>query len=173
MPIPERKRAKVTGRGKGHSFLRLPHYILQSPEWAALSGNGIKLAMDVATQYRGQNNGDLCIAWAIMKPRGWRSQDTLNRAKRELLGASWIVCTRQGGKHVASLYALTWEPIDACGGKHDWPAERVASNAWQRRDPCYGIRSNSPSITTDSVAIQEPKSADCYGFRSNQAGNRP
>lgn len=172
MPVPERKRAKATGKGKGHSFLRLPHYLLQSPEWANLGVYAKALLLDLASQYRGQNNGDLCMAMSVLRPRGWRSADTLHKAKGELLAASWIVCTRQGGKHVPSLYAITWEPIDACGGRHDWPVERVASNAW-RREACSATRSNSPSIAPPHGAIPEPKSVDCSATRSNQAVFHP
>ena len=162
------KRRRMTGRGKGHSFLRLPHYIITSDEWASLSAIAVKLLIDVAAQFRGSNNGDLQIAWRLMRPRGWNSQDTLNRAKRELLDAEWIVCTRHGGKHLCSLYAITWEPMDDVGKGVEIGPERVAPNAWRRQKSCSADRSNSSAIAPPVGAIQEPKPRDCSAGRSSR-----
>ena len=55
-----------------------------------------------------------------MKPRGWKSEDTLNRAKRELLSAELIFEARKGRRpNVCSLYALTWFALDP-SAKHDY-----------------------------------------------------
>ncbi len=74
----------------------------------------------------------LCATWKLMKARNWRSKDTLNKALRELLDTGFIECTRQGGRHKASLYALTWLPIDECNGRLDVAPSRVASNRWKK-----------------------------------------
>jgi len=105
-------------RGSGQ-FTSIRTDVLRSEAWANTSSWGTRLIMDLAAQYRGNNNGDLCMAWSVMKKRGWKSKDTLNRAKKELLSKKWIEVTRQGARKVASLYALTFWAIDQCSGKLD------------------------------------------------------
>lgn len=133
----KRKRVKHTGRGKDHTFLRLPHFLLGSDEFAELGTSATKLLLEVARLYKGTNNGDLEIVWSSLKLRGWRSKATIQKARDELLEACWLRCTRHGGKNRCSLYAITWEAIDDCPGKHlEVPAERVASHMWQKQKRC-------------------------------------
>ena len=126
------KRAKLTGKGRTHSFLRLPHYMLHSAEFRQLNGRAEKLLIYLAAQYRGNNNGDLSMPWSKMKALGFPSSDTLNKYKKELLNRGFISLTRQGGLHRCSLFAITWEAIDECNGKLDVRAENVASNLWKK-----------------------------------------
>jgi hypothetical protein len=130
--IPEHKRAKHTGRGKEHSFLRLPHFLLDSAEFAGLSGNAIKLLLDAAKEFKGSNNGNLNLAWSRLSQRGWVSQGTAHRAKHELLASGFLTCTRHGGRNRCSLYAITWEPIDRCEAVQlEVAAQHVASHCWR------------------------------------------
>ena len=55
-----------------------------------------------------------------MQKRGWKSEDTLNKAKKELIAASMIAETRKGGfPNRTTLYGLTWFRLDHCAGKLD------------------------------------------------------
>lgn len=148
-----RKRAKITGKGKGNSFLRLPHYILDSQQFAALSPIAVKWLLEVARQFKGANNGDLSMPWSLLKRRGWASQWTAKRARDELLAAEFIWTTRHGGKHLCALYAITWEPVNECKQPLEVAPEKVASNAW-RKNPCshHGINSPEIAATTASIA---------------------
>ncbi len=131
MAIAERKRAKITGRGKIPPFLMIPHWIIDTPEFAALKGTPLKLLVDLSRQYNGKNNGDLSPS--TLRQR-WRSHDTLLNAALALVVGGWIVKTRQGGLGMGpDLYAVTWWPMDACNGKHDYPAESVASHQWRKK----------------------------------------
>ncbi len=47
-----------------------------------------------------------------MRQRGWHSTATLNEAIKDLLMHQFIVKTRYGGLNKASLYAVTFLPID-------------------------------------------------------------
>jgi hypothetical protein len=103
------------GNKIGEGFLALPNSVLNSPLFIALSPHAVKLLIDVGTQYRGDNNGDLSIAWKLMQPRGWRSETTLHKVKRELLEAGFLYETRKGRRpNTCSLFALTWPVIDDC-----------------------------------------------------------
>lgn len=129
------KLERTKGRGSYKPFFRIPIDVLESPEYAGLSGIAIKLLMDLGSQYRGYNNGDFGIWWRLMKKKGWKSKDTLYRAVRELESAGFILRTRQGGMNRANLFAITWFEINECGGKLDVRPTKVASNTWRKLQP--------------------------------------
>ena len=98
-------------------FIRFFHRMTQTPQFRDLSSIGTKLLVDLLSQYRGSNNGDLSMAWPLMSERGWKSKATLYKARKELITGNWIVVSRQGGLNRCSLYAVTFEQIDECNGK--------------------------------------------------------
>ena len=102
------------------SFAGIPRVVMECPDYINLNGSAVKLLVEMACQFKGGNNGDLCPAWTLMKVRGFCSKTTLSKAIKELLQAEMILLTRQGHfiKNKASLYALTWAPIDECAGKY-------------------------------------------------------
>jgi len=138
------RRRRITGRRESGSFLAIPHAVLDAEAFRALHAPAVKLLLDLGSQYKGANNGDLCVAWQVMEQRGWRSRDTLTKAKRELLDHGLIELTRQGGLGRCSLYALTWRAIDECKGKLDVPATSVASGCWKLWKPEPGKQTASP-----------------------------
>ncbi len=144
-----RSRLKQKGRRESGTYFALPHAVLASPAYRSLPGSAVKLLCDMGGQFRGYNNGDLSAAWRIMQPLGWRSRDTLARARRKLVEAGMIELTRQGGLHCCSLYALTWLAIDECGGKLEVPATRVPSGLWRQPMP-----TNNQNASTESVSVK-------------------
>ena len=147
------RRARSKGRKSGGTFIMLRHKIVDSPQFFALSTSSIKLLLDLLRQYRGTNNGDLSIAWSIMKDRGWVSRQTLQRARDELIELGFIQLSRQGGRRKPSLYALTFHPVDYCGGKLEISATKSASNDWRKIDPV-----SRKSGQCDPIAV--PKSLE-------------
>jgi hypothetical protein len=111
-------------------FVALPHPVIRSAQFACLSPNALKLLLDLLSQYRGDNNGDLCATWTVMKQRSWKSRSTLYKAQRELEGGRWIVRMRQGGRHAPNLFAVTFFTLDS-SDKHTEPRSRYVSGAWQ------------------------------------------
>jgi hypothetical protein len=127
-----RTRLRIKGRRESRSFSKLIHDYFESQQYASLSPRAVKVLVDLYCQYRGNNNGDLCAAKALMAQRGWRSSSQLQKALKELLQRGWIVVTRQGGRHAPTLYAVTFVGIDFCGGKLDVAANPVAGHDWKR-----------------------------------------
>lgn len=150
-----RSRAKHKGRADSGGYFGIPHAVMRSDNWRAMPARGVKLVCDLGGQFRGKNNGDLTAAWKVMRALGWRSPTTLAAAVRDALRFGMIEKTRQGGLHVCSLYALTWRPIDECGGKLDSPPTRVASGRW-KQPPESTEKQNA---STDSVSTR-------YRFRT-------
>lgn len=125
-----RNTRKSKGRAHIHPYVQYQRRVLEHPKFLALPPQAHKALNYLAGQYRGNNNGDLCIAWKIARKKGWTSNGSLRDGVRKLIDAGFVVQTRQGGRNSASLYALAWFPIDECGGKLDMAPTNVAPNAW-------------------------------------------
>jgi hypothetical protein len=116
-----RQRERAKGRKEAGRFAGIPHAVMRHPDYIALSGNAVRLLLEMARQYNSHNNGDLSAAWTLMRERGFRSETTLTKAVHELMARNLLVRTREGrfinpGKQCA-LYALTWQAVDECPGK--------------------------------------------------------
>lgn len=106
-------RNKFKGSKYTEPFVGIVRSVFDSPAFTALSPFACKLLLELAGQYRGDNNGNLTVAWSIVHKRGWRSKTTLWRVKKELIEAGFVYVTRKG--HMPStceLLALTWFPLD-------------------------------------------------------------
>lgn len=131
-----RTRAKAKGRRESGAFIPLPVSVLNHANFARLTPKAVKLLIDLCVQLRFReggtvNNGDITAAWKLMEPRGWQSKDTLYRALDELLHYGFVIRTRQGGRNLCSLFAVTWWAIDECAGKLDIKPTRAPSNEWR------------------------------------------
>lgn len=172
------RRTRFKGRSGG-TFTAIPHAVQDSENWRKCSHPAIRLLLDLARQFKGHNNGDLCAAMKTLAPMGWTSSDTVTVALKELRHYGLITLTRQGGLHRASLYAITWHPIDPCDGKLDVMPTSVAPGDWKISKPTFrrppkkkrarppgGAKSNplTPSggvdgqITTPLAGAKTPKS---------------
>ncbi|MBI3903744.1 MAG: hypothetical protein HY306_12520 [Nitrosomonadales bacterium] len=126
----------ATEKRDGGAFITLPLSVLNGAAYLGLNAHARMLLFDLAAQYRGDNNGDLCAAWKLMHPRGWKSEETLGKAKRDLLEVGLIVETRKGARpNKCSLFALTWYALDDCGGKLDITAQSFPRGAYKLKDP--------------------------------------
>jgi hypothetical protein len=148
-------RNRNKGNRVGEPFLALPYSVLNSKKFTALSAQAVKLLFDVASQYRGDNNGDLSAAWKLMKPRGWRSEETLHRAKHELIEAAFLFETRKGYRpNVCSLFALTWRKLDDATKFDAGAVARFRLHDY--RDPpaikAVVIHHRNEAVTTPAVA---------------------
>ena len=122
--------ANRKGRAEKGIFFGLPHKLINTKKYRSLSPHAVKLMVDLGSQYRGFNNGDLCLSWSVMEKYGWRSRSTLFKAKNELLKVEFIINTRQGGRNRASLFAITWREINDCNGKLDFDPSKFAPGKW-------------------------------------------
>lgn len=101
-------------------YFGFPDALTVEEDFYSLSGSALKMLVEIGRQYKGHNNGDLCATYSMLKDRGWNSKSLIDKALKELLAKNWILLTRQGGMGIGpSLYAITWQPINHCGGKLD------------------------------------------------------
>lgn len=97
----------------GLRFAAMPHVVLDSPAYQSLGFAARALLLELARQFTGTNNGRLVLCRKALEPRGWNSDNTVNRAKKELIDAGLLVVTRQGQRpNKASWYGLTWLGLD-------------------------------------------------------------
>lgn len=108
----------------GYPFVPVPRSIFASASFYELSHKARSLLLALMGQYNGNNNGDFSVAWTVMKQRGWKSEDTLSKAKHELIQTGFLFETRKGRMpNLCSLYALTCWPLNPLP-KYDEGAER-------------------------------------------------
>ncbi len=120
MSAAARKRWNIAkSKRTSGQFAAFPQACWRHENYARLSPHAKALLHELHGQYRGDNNGDLCAAWGTVKHRGLGSRATVDKARDELERMGWTIQTRQGGKHRANLYALTFLDIDSCGNKLD------------------------------------------------------
>jgi hypothetical protein len=134
---PERKKRKDMVSVDG-PWLPMPIEFLRSRACATLSPHAIKLLMDMCSML-GANayaNGDLAVYAENMAVRGWTSSATLRAALQELLRAELIVITRQGGKNLCSLYAITLWPLHCNQEKLDVGPGAYTTSDWQHAGGC-------------------------------------
>lgn len=96
---------------------QIPKKVLLSEDYRTLNHASVRVLIAFVCQYTGANNGDLIATKAEMLKHGVRSDDTINRAVKELIEHGLIVKTRNGyagvdGRRKCSLFALTWMRVD-------------------------------------------------------------
>ena len=134
MTTQTQKRLRNKNRYPFKFFVMFPWDVLNHETFRTLSPRATKLLIDIAAQYRGNNNGDLSATLSLMRDRGWNSSDQLDKAKKELVGKDVIRVARQGGLNKCNLYALTWFPIDECNGKLDIASTTTAPVNWRNKN---------------------------------------
>lgn len=167
-----RTREQMKGRSsKTRGFSMFVHAYFQSQEYAELSSRAVKALVDLYCQYRGGNNGDLCGAWAIMSKLGWTSRSQLGKALYELLAKGWITVTRQGGRRVSTLYAVSFLGIDPCGSKLDVPYCPTPSHLWKRdnRAPIIEILRSGRKVRKKVVSLDTGQCDPRHGLMERAA----
>lgn len=130
----------------GTRFLALPFVVLEAPAFIALSGSARRLLLDVFMQYKGDNNGRLVACMSVLAERGWTSNDTLTRARRELENAGFLWQTRLGMRpNRAAWYAVTWMALD-------WHAQMdMSERAFPRG--AYIVHAQEKARALDRMAV--------------------
>lgn len=120
------------GRDAG-GFVALPWSVLDSPAYALLGHPARSLLLELARQFVRDNNGRLLASRAYLAKRGWKSADVIDRAKRELLEAEFIVETVKGHRpSKASWYAVTWRLLDPHPGYDPGVSATFERGAYRR-----------------------------------------
>lgn len=145
--------ARAKGRGtKSPPFVQIFHHLIDSENYRSLSPRAVKLLVDVLRFYNRRNNGDLAITPKLMRPLGWTSKDQLVKGTVELEHYGFLKKSRQGGRHLCNLFAVTFYPVDECGGKHDLPSSNTATNEWRITQTMKPVFKKSLVRYTDHIS---------------------
>lgn len=135
--MAKQRRHSKSSRDAG-GFLAIPWSVLDSQSYLALSHPAKSLLLEMARQYRGDDNGRMIATLAYLKSRGWTSYDTIQRAKQELLDAGLIYETVKGRRpNRASWYALTWQTLDKLDGYDAGAAAGFVRSAYLKTQPLH------------------------------------
>lgn len=148
----------ANGRGKGRKgdsgrdsggFAAVPWSVFDSPAYARLSHPAKALLMEFARQFVRDNNGRLLCSMAHLGPRGWRSNDVITRAVRELVAAGFVHQTVHGQRpNKASWYAVTWRALDRHPGYDVGSMEGFQRGAYRKNAPL----TPSPGVAKPPIA---------------------
>jgi len=108
--MPKRRRGH-----RGERYIALPHWMLRSPAWRALSPNGKAVLLHLWERHNGSNNGQIVYAVREAAEIGiGRSNAAV--ALGELLDLGFLRITRDSAFRIktkeAREWAITAEPID-------------------------------------------------------------
>lgn len=142
----------------GATFLALPHVVLESAAYRGVNTFARALLIDIAMQLKGSNNGRLLCSTAHMKPLGWTSQGTLQKAKADLLSARLLYETVKGQRpHKASWYAVTWIPLERLPGYDEGAVEGF-------------VRGSYRDVPAPKGPIKNAKPSPPHGLERGQIG---
>ena len=99
----------------------LEYRLLRSFEYMSLRAIAKEMLIEAMHRYNGINNGDISLTYANLKPRGFNSNSQREKAIKELEKVGFLIKTKIGTQSPPkpNLYALTFLPLDECGGKLD------------------------------------------------------
>lgn len=100
----------MTIKAKTRRYLKIDDIVYQSEAFRTLPAGALKLWIDMRTQFKGSNNGNINATLSELVHRGWTSQGTLYRALPVLLERGLIARTRKGKPgpyRVCSLFRFT------------------------------------------------------------------
>ena len=130
---------KMKGRQDRGRFVALPLAVLESPDFLGLSHTARTALLALLAKYNGRNNGDLSLPFTRATQWGINSKTTLAKALKELMERGLIIRSRdplrmRDNPHgQCSLYALMWEPVHECGGKHELAATVAPHRSFARQ----------------------------------------
>lgn len=102
-------RHNKTGRSKGGGqFVQLPHFMLESPAWRALSAQDRATYLAVAMVYNGFNNGRLAVGARQIAERANINKDTASKCVARLQERGFIECASPGGFSRKNPHATEW-----------------------------------------------------------------
>jgi hypothetical protein len=114
------------GRAKlkhGDRFVGLPHYLLRSVAWLALSPNGKAVLLHIWVRHNGANNGQIVYAVREAAEIGL-SRTVAARALDELVELGFLRITRQSAFSLKTKEAREWrltaEPTDGHAATKDF-----------------------------------------------------
>jgi hypothetical protein len=157
------RRANRTGRSEGGvRYVRLEYWLLDHPNFLALSANAKVVAIYMAKRFNGFNNGQIGFGWrggCLVPINGKENQERsfglsrhqIGRALDELEAAGFIVCTKGATfdqKRLTREWRLTWLPS---GPK----SERPASKEFAGLSPSRNLKARCTGASNPPLQVHQ------------------
>jgi hypothetical protein len=163
---------------KKRRYVSIDDAVFNSVAFKTLPAQAAKLWLDLRTQFNGRNNGRIVATLSKLRQRGWNSNDTLKRARDELVRRGLLRYTRRCGPNVfhrASMLAFTDLPIPdneeegvgASGATHDY-------KKWQPEPKPKKKRAHRETVFDDTVTrfTTEPAFGEQHAKTAPDSGDR-
>jgi len=136
--------AKGRRIGEGQ-YVALPHFTLRHEAWRQLSGNAIKVYLELHSRFNGANNGKLSLSLNQGARLLHIGKSTVQRALQELETKGFIVKTRQGQWYgrMATEWRLTSKPYNGHVPTNDWQKWRTSEQPKNNPRSRSGLYPNS------------------------------
>ncbi|MCY1292931.1 hypothetical protein [Pseudomonas sp. D(2018)] len=150
-------RRKAKGRSPSGTYAVIPHVVMDSEDFLAISGAALRVLLGLLRQFRGANNGNLSATIQQSRVWGVKSPSTLVIALQELMDRNLIIRTRDpkycnpGG--ICALYALSWLAIDECGGRLDVDPTATPPRKFSLEESNHPVRKSKS--TTSKIEVPE------------------
>lgn len=155
-----RRKTKPGDARDGSQFFALPYDVLDAPRYRSLPHPARALLLELGRQLGPGNNGQLRLGAAKLRPRGWKSSDTLNRAKQALLEKGFIFETVKGHRpNKASWYAVTWHALAPHAGYDPGAARAFERGAYRRDVPLVDRKKAKGYEAANTRSTQRPENA--------------
>lgn len=138
---PKSKGINAKGRNKGEGqYMPLPYNLTRSAAFRRLSGNALKVFIEIRSRFNGANNGRLSLSFQDAADLLGMSKSSVKRAFDELVEKGFLKKRREGQWYgrLAAEYILTTEGHDGHLATNDWkrwtqPRHRKSKNPAPRR----------------------------------------
>ncbi|MAB11847.1 helix-turn-helix domain-containing protein [Hyphomonas sp.] len=120
---PRRKGVNAKGRNTGEGqYMPLPYNLTKSVAFRHLSGNALKVFIELRSRFNGVNNGRLSLSYQDAADLLGMSKSSVKRAFDELVEKGFLKRRREGQWYgrLAAEYILTTEKHDGHLATHDW-----------------------------------------------------
>lgn len=120
---PKSKGINAKGRNKGEGqYMPLPYNLTRSAAFRRLSGNALKVFIEIRSRFNGVNNGRLSLSYQDAADLLGMSKSSVKRAFDELVEKGFLKKRREGQWYgrLAAEYILTTEGHDGHLATHDW-----------------------------------------------------
>ena len=150
--------ARAIGYGSD-GFTLLPHKLLDSPEWRALSPPAHDVILAAFRRFDGGNNGDIALTWADFDGRpGFGDKQTFYRHRRRALGSGILRVT-------AGRNARAGRTADLFAIADEWlPATPVCKS-----QPGPGMQIPNPYIDKQAVGVEDSREGRAGERRDEKA----
>ncbi|MDZ4867329.1 MAG: hypothetical protein SGI91_08425 [Alphaproteobacteria bacterium] len=99
----------------------------RSEAWRSLSGQSVKVFVELSTRYHGHNNGKMSLSLDEASTLLHLGKATVARAFKELTEKGFVKLRRRGHWYgrKASEYQVTTKPCDGLPSSHEWKQWRA------------------------------------------------